>query len=101
MFYDDLTTLLHGSAKTQANVRLFLVPGMQHCSGGIGPDQFDTLSAIEAWVEHGAPPQTIPASTKSDSPAPHSLPLCPYPEQARYNGNGVLTDAANWACTGE
>jgi feruloyl esterase len=101
LFYDDLTTLLHGSAKTQANVRLFLVPGMQHCSGGIGPDQFDTLSAIEAWVEHGAPPQTIPASTKSDSPAPHSLPLCPYPEQARYNGNGALADAANWACTGE
>jgi feruloyl esterase len=79
LFYDDLTTLLHGSAKAQANVRLFLVTGMQHCSGGIGPDQFDTLSAIEAWVEHGTPPQAIPASTKPDSPAPHSLPLWPYP----------------------
>jgi feruloyl esterase len=100
LFYNDLATLMHGTAKTQANVRLFLVPGMQHCSGGIGPDQFDTLSAIEAWAEHGNSPEAIPASTKSDSPAPHSLPLCPYPKQARYNGSGAVTDAANWACSG-
>ena len=92
LFYNDLATELHGMPRTQASVRLFLVPGMQHCSGGIGPDQFDTLSAIEAWVEHGKAPDAIPASTKSDSAAPHSLPICPYPRQARYSGNGALTD---------
>ena len=97
-FYNDLTRTLHGMAKTQASVRLFLVPGMKHCSGGIGPDQFDTLSAIETWVEHGQAPVAIPASTKPDSPEPHSLPLCPYPQQARYAGTGKLTDAANWTC---
>jgi feruloyl esterase len=97
LFYNDLTAL-HGMAKTQASVRLFLVPGMQHCSGGIGPDQFDTLAALEAWVESGKAPDAIPASTKSDSAAPHNLPLCPYPRQARYTGTGALTDAANWAC---
>ena len=53
MFYQALAATLHGRQKAEASVRLFLVPGMQHCSGGIGPDQFDTLSAIEAWVEHG------------------------------------------------
>jgi feruloyl esterase len=98
LFYNDLSTTLHGLPRTQASVRLFLVPGMQHCSGGVGPDQFDTLSAIEAWVEHGQAPDAIPATTRSDSPAPHSLPLCPYPQQARYSGNGALTDAANWKC---
>jgi feruloyl esterase len=98
LFYNDLATALHGVAKAQANVRLFLVPGMQHCSGGIGPDQFDTLSAIEAWVEQGKAPDAIPASTKSDSATPHSMPLCPYPKQARYAGSGALTDAANWKC---
>jgi hypothetical protein len=41
---------------------------------------------------------TQATATKSDSSAPHSLPLCPYPQQARYSGNGALTDAANWAC---
>jgi feruloyl esterase len=97
-FYHALTARLRSLDKTQASVRLFLVPGMQHCSGGVGPDVFDTLSAIEAWVEQGKPPTSIAASTKSDSPAPHSLPLCPYPQQARYQGNGALTDAANWHC---
>jgi feruloyl esterase len=98
LFYNDLAATLHGMAKAQASVRLFLVPGMQHCSGGIGPDQFDTLSAIEAWVERGMAPDAIPAHTKSDSSTPHSLPLCPYPRQARYSGAGALTDATNWAC---
>ncbi len=97
-FYTDLSAALHGRA--QANVRLFLVPGMQHCSGGVGPDQFDTLSAIEAWVEQGRPPDAIPASTKPGGAAPHSLPLCPYPRQAKYSGSGPVTDAANWACAG-
>ena len=99
-FYKDLTTMLHGVVKAQASVRLFLVPGMQHCSGGVGPDQFDTLSAIEAWVEQGRAPDAIAASTKGESAAPHRLPLCPYPRQARYSGNGAVSDAANWACAG-
>jgi hypothetical protein len=63
LFYHELATALHGVDKAEASVRLFLVPGMQHCSGGIGPDQFDTLSAIEAWVEHGRAPTEIAATT--------------------------------------
>lgn len=98
LFYHELAETLHGTDKAAASVRLFLVPGMQHCSGGIGPDQFDTLSAIESWAEHGRAPDAIAATTKPDSPTPHSLPLCPYPQQARYSGSGALGDAANWKC---
>ena len=98
LFYKDLTALLGSPAKAAANVRLFLVPGMQHCSGGVGPDQFDTLSAIEAGVEKSQAPDAIGASTKADSSAPHSLPLCPYPKQARYSGTGAMTDGTNWRC---
>jgi feruloyl esterase len=98
-FYQELSTLLHGRDKAAANVRLFLVPGMQHCSGGIGPDQFDTLSALEAWAEQGKAPEVIPARTKADTTiAPHELPLCPYPRQARFSGFGQANDAANWKC---
>ena len=78
MFYEALAATLHGRQKAEASVRLFLVPGMQHCSGGIGPDQFDTLSAIEAWVEHGQAPDAIAAHTKSrrsNAPQPAALPL--------------------------
>jgi feruloyl esterase len=98
LFYHELTAALHGADKAASSVRLFLVPGMQHCSGGIGPDQFDTLSAIEAWAEQGKAPDAIAASTKPDAATPHKLPLCPFPRQARYSGHGELTDAANWSC---
>ena len=35
------------------SVRLFLAPGVLHCGGGAGPDRFDSLTAMEQWVEHG------------------------------------------------
>jgi feruloyl esterase len=97
-FYQELTERLGGAAKTQDNVRLFLVPGMHHCGGGVGPDRFDTLSALEAWVEQGQAPAAIPASTAPNAAAPHKLPLCPYPQQARYAGVGDMADPANWRC---
>jgi len=97
-FYRELAAQQQGIERTQENVRLFLVPGMHHCSGGPAPDRFDTLSAIEAWVEHGRAPDAIQASTRPESPVQHRLPLCPYPQQARYRGTGEITDAANWSC---
>ena len=97
-FYRELAEQ-QGMERTQQTVRLFLVPGMHQCRGGPGPDQFDTLSALEAWVEHGKAPAAIQASTKPSSPVKHRLPLCPYPQQARYRGTGEIDDAANWSCT--
>ena len=87
------------NAKTPAakdNVRLFLAPGVLHCGGGTGPDRFDTLAALEAWVEKGTPPASILA-TKANSPL--SRPLCPYPQLPRYKGTGDTNDAANYSCT--
>ncbi len=82
-FYQELTEQQQGIERTQENVRLFLVPGMHHCGGGPAPNRFDTLSAIEAWVEHGTAPDVIQASTGPNAPVRHRLPLCPYPKQAR------------------
>ena len=97
LFYRELTGRC--TARTDRSERA-AVPGAGNATlqRWHGPDQFDTLSAIEAWVEHGKAPEAIPASTRPDSPTPHSLPLCPYPQQARYSGNGALGDAANWKC---
>jgi feruloyl esterase len=100
-FYRELAEQQQGIERTQENVRLFLVPGMHHCSGGPAPDRFDTLSAIEAWVEHGKAPDAIQASTGPESPVQHRLPLCPYPKQARYRGTGEITDSSNWSCATE
>jgi feruloyl esterase len=97
VFYEQLTALL-GVAKVQDSARFFTVPGMQHCQGGIGPDRFDTLTALEAWVEQGKPPEVIAASTRPEAVVQHRLPLCPYPLQGRYRGTGDIMAFASWSC---
>ena len=77
------------------STRLFLLPGVLHCGGGAGPDRFDSLTAIENWVERGIAPTEMIA-TKQNSPL--SRPLCPYPQLPRYKGAGDTNAAASFEC---
>jgi feruloyl esterase len=79
-------------------MRLFMVPGMGHCSGGEGPDTFDKLGTLEQWVEQGKAPEEIVASHKTDGKVDRTRPLCPYPQVARYKGTGSVDEAANFVC---
>ena len=74
------------------------MPGVSHCSGGEGPDSFDGLGALEAWVERGEPPERIQAAKIVDGKTVRTRPLCPYPQVARYDGSGSIDEAANFAC---
>ena len=85
-------------AETSEFFRLFMVPGMGHCAGGPGPDQFDALSALEEWVEQGVAPERITASKIEDGEVIRTRPLCPYPETAQWTGTGSTDDATNFAC---
>ena len=87
-----------GLAEVQEFFRLFMVPGMGHCRGGPGPDQFDALSALEAWVEDGVAPDQIVASKVEDGEVVRSRPLCPFPQVAEWTGSGSTDDAANFVC---
>ena len=78
--------------------RLFMVPGMGHCSGGPGTDHFDKMVAITDWVEHGKAPDSIIASHLTDGQVTRTRPLCPYPQVAKYKGTGSTDDAANFVC---
>lgn len=79
--------------------RLFMVPGMQHCVGGPGPDHFDALAALEQWVEHGqAPKQIVATHLTNNGGADRTRPLCPYPQIAKWSGTGSTDDAANFSC---
>lgn len=79
---------------------LFLVPGMDHCGGGTGPNQFNKLAALERWRELNEPPKSINASRVDESGViDMTRPLCPYPQQAVYNGSGSTNDAANFTCS--
>jgi len=81
-------------------MRLFLMPGMGHCRGGVGPDQADFLSAMEAWREKGQPPASIEATRAANPQGRTEMtrPLCPYPQIARYTGTGSTDDAKNFVC---
>ena len=87
-----------GPAPTAGFLRLFMVPGMGHCTGGPGTDQFDGLSAVQAWVEKGEAPTRLLASHMNKGVADRPRPLCPYPLAAKYKGAGSTDDAANFTC---
>jgi feruloyl esterase len=85
--------------KTQRFARLFVVPGMNHCSGGPATSQFDAFSAVVNWVEHGAAPASLLGIAPADTPWPgRTRPLCAYPAQARYVGPGSIEVASSFVC---
>jgi len=85
-------------ADTPEFFRLFMVPGMFHCRGGVGPERLDGLTALINWVENGTAPATITATQVADGKPVRTRPLCPYPQIARYSGSGSPDDAASFAC---
>lgn len=95
-YYEKVADRFGGS--TTDFFRLFMVPGMFHCRGGVGPDDFDALSSLVEWVEKGVSPKQILASQSRDGKPIRTRPLCPYPQIAKYNGTGSFDDAANFAC---
>lgn len=79
--------------------RMFLMPGVLHCSGGPGPDTVDWPAAIADWVENGkAPDQVIARKAAAGGAVSRTRPLCPYPQHAEYTGSGSTDDAANFVC---
>jgi feruloyl esterase len=88
-----------GSAEDVAEFyRLFMVPGMEHCTGGPGTSQFDPLTALEQWVEQNKAPDQILAAHMSGGHVVRTRPLCPYPREAKYKGTGSTDEAANFVC---
>ncbi len=76
-----------------------MMPGMQHCGGGEGPNSFDPMAALEQWVENGkAPDQIIASHRQRDGTVDRTRPLCPYPKVAKYKGSGSIDDAASFVC---
>ena len=44
-----LDTMGSASKVREKRLRLFMVPGMNHCGGGNGTATFDMLAALEQW----------------------------------------------------
>jgi Tannase and feruloyl esterase len=95
--YYEQAVVKNGPDTTQF-FRLFMAPGMAHCGGGIGPDRHDSMTAIIDWVEKGKAPDSMLASRVVDKQVVRTRPLCPYPQVARYSGQGSIDEAANFRC---
>ena len=100
-FYTRALAATKAPARGAAWLRLYMVPGMGHCSGGDGPDTFDMMSPLDSWVESGTMPQQIEASKIAAGKVTRTRPLCPYPQVARYKGTGSIDEAANFACVAQ
>ena len=79
--------------------RLFMQPGVFHCGGGVGPGSFEPLLDVVNWVEKSTPPDRITAAQIADGKTVRTRPLCPYPQTAKYSGNGSIDVAENFRCT--
>jgi len=114
-YYEGVLKTTSGAA-TDDFVRLFMPPGMHHCSGGPGPNMFggrghalykhdpenDIMVALDRWVADGiAPDKIIATKFRNDDPnqgVARTRPICPYPQVARWTGSGSVDDAANFVC---
>jgi feruloyl esterase len=79
-------------------MRLFMVPGMGHCQGGVGPNQVNWMAALERWRESAVSPDQLPAFHVTNNRVDMARPLCTYPQVAQYKGVGSTNDAANFVC---
>jgi feruloyl esterase len=110
-YYESVERFM-GPEKTRDFYRLYLAPGVDHCRGGAGTDNFgatfeeipnpdpqhDMLLAIVEWVENGRAPERLIASKLEDGKVTMTRPLCPYPQVVKYKGRGDPNDAANFVC---
>jgi len=119
-YYETAEKIMGGRSATQDFFRLFVIPGMDHCSGGDGPFAVDYLSSLEAWVERGKAPEKLVGfhvkleDLKFDNPQDlqemarrqefpldpatvvFSRPVYPYPIRTKYLGRGDPNDAASF-----
>jgi feruloyl esterase len=79
----------------ESGARLFVLPGVYHCRGGPGADQFDAVGALDAWVEHDKAPTALVA-TRADGAL--ARPICEYPALPRYKGKGDPNAADSFVC---
>jgi feruloyl esterase len=91
--------VLEHDAAAINDVRLIMMPGVDHCAGGAGPFVVDYLDAIDTWVETGTAPDQMTAYWLNEKNQPEgSRPVCAYPKHLVYKGPGDTRDASNFSC---
>lgn len=80
-----------------AAIRLYVAPGVYHCRGGPGADEFDALAVLDHWVESGEPSASFPARNATSGA---ERPMCAWPALPYYQGSGDPKKLASFQCRG-
>jgi feruloyl esterase len=110
--YYNKTVAKMSQADRDSFYRLYMLPGIYHCSGGPGvgnigdsspavvhDPEHDLVEAIDTWVTKNQAPTVLIGSHLDDSKkVDRTRPLCPYPAEAKYKGTGDINDAKNFVC---
>jgi len=89
-----------GPKTVNASMRFFMVPGMGHGPGTNGAENFnfDALSLIEQWKEHGKAPDQLVVEHYKDGKLVGTRLVCQYPQVAVYKGSGDAENSASYSC---
>jgi len=89
-----------GAKRVAESMRFFMVPGMGHGPGTNGAENFnfDALSLIEQWKEHGTAPDQLIVDHFKDGKKVGTRLVCQYPQVATYKGTGDVESSASYSC---
>ncbi len=95
--YFDQVLALDEAARN--DVRLYLMPGVDHCFGGAGPSLVNYLTELDDWVTSSTPPEALEAIWMRFNAIPYGSRLvCPYPQRPVFDGAGDTSDASSFSC---
>jgi len=115
-YHQNVVELMRGDHDVDSFYRLFMVPGMGHCGGGVGANAFGQFSAapglkndsehnvyraLEAWVEHDIASESIIATKYNDNKPDKGVSFtrhCVYPKVPVYNGTGEIRKTESFNC---
>ncbi|HUL65792.1 MAG TPA: tannase/feruloyl esterase family alpha/beta hydrolase, partial [Burkholderiaceae bacterium] len=86
-----------GAATVNTFARYYEVPGFGHAISTQFNATWDSLTALEQWVERDVAPSGQVTTDTAGVPG-RSRPLCDYPKWPQYNGTGDVNAAASFTC---
>lgn len=87
-----------GARQTSEFYKLYMIPGMFHCAGGVGCDRTDWFTPLVEWVEKGVAPNALNGARVVNNATVMTRPHCAYPAVAKYKGSGDRSQAENFTC---
>jgi hypothetical protein len=116
-YFQSVVSTMGGLDQVRSFYRLFMAPGMEHCTAGPGPNavggayglpppsrdpDHDVVAALSRWVEDGVPPEQITATLYAHNEPSQGVvsqrPWCAYPATARYDGHSDRSQASSYRC---